>query len=94
MSNPKKIRSLLEPLADASDVELPSRFAEAVSHVRQAIALCERANIPNDTLLSALMTELMPRLVSAYGPSRVAFVFERLADEMSGAANEAPAVLQ
>ena len=78
-------QGLLEPVDDASDVELPPRFAEALEHVRAVIARCDRAGIPNDTLLAALMTELMPRLVHAYGPGGVASVLNQLALELSSA---------
>ncbi|MBM3483705.1 MAG: hypothetical protein FJX66_10435 [Alphaproteobacteria bacterium] len=78
-------QGLLEPVDDATGVELPPRFAEALEQVRVAIARCDKAGIPNDTLLAALMTELMPRLVQAYGPSGVASSLSQLALELSSA---------
>ncbi|WP_282606229.1 hypothetical protein [Pelagibius sp. Alg239-R121] len=80
-----KIQALLEPVDDTSDVDLPLRFAEALGEVRAAIARCDKAGIPSDTVLAALMTELMPRLVQAYGPTGVASVLSQLADEISTA---------
>ena len=74
---------LLEPVTDASGVELPARFAEALTQVRAAISRCADAGIPDDTVLAALMTELMPRLVSTYGPAGVASVLSHLAGEIA-----------
>jgi len=78
-------QGLLESVDDASAVELPPRFAEALEHVRAVIARCDKAGIPNNTLLAALMTELMPRLVQAYGPGGVASMLNQLALELSSA---------
>jgi hypothetical protein len=85
--------SLLEPTADASGVKLPPHFAEALTEVRAAISRCTDAGIPNDTVLAALMTELMPRLISAYGPAGVASVLGRIAGEIA-TAGKSPAALQ
>ena len=74
---------LLEPVDDLSDVQLPPRLADALAEVRAAIARCDEAGIPKDTVLAALMTELMPRLVEAYGPDGVASVLGQLAGEIS-----------
>jgi hypothetical protein len=78
-------QDLLEPVDDASSVELPPRFAEALEQVRAVIARCDKDGIPNDTLLAALMTELMPRLVQADGPGGVASMLNQLALELSSA---------
>lgn len=78
-------QGLLESVDDAFGVELPPRFAEALEHVRAVIARCDKAGIPNNTLLVALTTELMPRLVHAYGPGGVASTLNQLAHELSSA---------
>ena len=54
---------------------------------------CEKAGIPNDTMLAALMTELVPRLVEAYGPNGVATMLNRLAREISNS-GEPPVSIQ
>ncbi len=64
---------------------------EALEEVRAAIARCEEAGVPNGTVLAALTTELMPRLVEAYGPDGAAAMLCRLAGEIS-AANRLPAL--
>ena len=76
-------QGLLEPVDDASGVKLPPRFAEALEQVRAVIARCDKAGIPSDTLTAALMTELMPRLVQAYGSNGVAAVLNQLALDLA-----------
>jgi hypothetical protein len=78
-------QGLLEPVDDASGVERPPRFAQALEQVRAVIARCDRVGIPNDTLLAALMMELMPCLVHAYGPGGGASVLNQLVLELSSA---------
>ena len=75
-------QGLLKPVDDASGVELPPRFAEALEQVRAVIVHCDKAGIPSDTPIAALMTELMPRLVQAYGSNGVAAVLNQLALEL------------
>lgn len=59
--------------------EFPLRFTEALSAIQGAIGGCETADIPTDTILAAMMAELMPRLVGAYGSLRVISVLTDLA---------------
>ena len=75
--------TLLEPVDDISDVQLPPRLADALAEVRTAIVRCDEAGIPRDSVLAALMTELMPRLVEAYGPNGAASMLSQLARELS-----------
>ena len=60
-------QSLLKPVDDASGVEQPPRFAEAPEQGRAVIARCDKAGVPSDTLIAALML----RLVQAYGSNGV-----------------------
>ena len=76
-------QGLLKPVDDASGVEQPPRFAEALQQVRAVIARCDNAGIPSDALIVALMTELMPRLVQAYGSDGVAAVLNQLALDLA-----------
>lgn len=64
---------------DGDGMERPARFAEALGTIRRAIGDCETAEIPTDTVLAALITELMPRLIGAYGSHRVISVLTDLA---------------
>ena len=72
-------QDLLEPVGDASGVEPPPRFAEALEQVRALIARCDKTGIPSEPL----MTELMPRLVQGHGSNGVAVVLDRFALELS-----------
>jgi hypothetical protein len=63
--------------------ELPLRFTEALDAIKGAIGGCETARIPTDTILAALMAELMKRLVGAYGPRRVISVLTDLATHIA-----------
>jgi hypothetical protein len=63
----------------AGDAEFPQRFEEALGAIRGAIGGCETAEIPTDVILAALMAELMPRLIGAYGSYRVISVLTDLA---------------
>ncbi|MEQ9248777.1 MAG: hypothetical protein RLO21_22590 [Nitratireductor sp.] len=83
MPDRTEAQNLLEPVDTISDAQLPPRFATALTEVRAAIARCDEVGIPKDTMLAALMTELMPRLVEAYGPSGVASMLDQLAREIS-----------
>ena len=76
-------QGLLKPVDDVSGVERPPRFAEALEQVRAVIARCDNAGIPSDTLIAAPMTELMPRLVQAYGSDGVAAVLNQLALDLA-----------
>ena len=89
MPERKETLTLLEPVDDISDVQLPPRLADALAEVRAAIERCDEAGIPRDTVLAALMTELMPRLVEAYGPSGVASVLGQLAHDISSSGKAA-----
>lgn len=51
-------QDLLEPVDDASGVELPRHFADSLEHLRAAISRCDQVGISSDTLIAALMTEL------------------------------------
>lgn len=83
---------LLEPAPDASKLTLPPRFAEALTIVRGAISDCASAKIPNDTVVAALMTEVIPALVSVYGPAGVVSLLRQMAAkiEIAGKAATTP----
>ena len=83
MNDPIEIREMLEPVDDTSEIKLPPQFADALGEVRTAIERCKQLSIPEDTVLAALLTELMPFLVNVYGPSKTASVLNQLADELS-----------
>lgn len=83
MPRPLFPQNPLEPVADPSGLEFPPRFKEAVEQVRAMSDRCGSAGIPNETILAALLIELMPRLVDAYGSVGVAAMLGRLAREIA-----------
>lgn len=74
---------MLEQVDNASAVDLPPRFEEALEQIRAVMARCDNAGIPDRTTLAALLTELMPRLVRAHGPQGVASLLSQLSAELS-----------
>lgn len=71
----------------AENVLLPDGFHEATRHIRAALAACSRDGIAQDTVLAALMAELMPMLSACYGPRGVSAVLGRVAAAMGDLAN-------
>lgn len=63
--------------------EAPPRFGEALDVLRQAIFRCEQAGISADTILAAAMTDMVSRLVEAYGEEAVAATLHSLAEEVA-----------
>ena len=81
--DPIRVQEMLKPVDDTSDVQFPSRFSDALGQIRATITRCDEQSIPRDTILAALLTELIPLLVNAYGPSKVSFMLNQLAQEMT-----------
>ena len=75
--------TLLAPVDDVSDIQLPPRFSDALAEMRIAIERCDEAGLPGDTVLAASVTALMPRLVDAHGPNGATSVLSQLAREIS-----------
>ncbi len=92
MRDQSKTSDLLGPADDNADVQQPPRFSDAIVEIRAAIGRCEEARVPRDTILAALMAELMPRLVDAYGPGSVASMLNKLACEVSGSGEPPSAI--
>lgn len=80
---------LKEMLDDGSTVVLPPRFCEVSERIRAVVEGLEADGVPSRTVLMALTTELMPRLLVAYGPHAAA-VLNRLAGEIATADQPPP----
>jgi len=75
-----KLRDQMLSAPDLFDQgRLPPRFAEAQALLRQAIARAEASGIADDTLAATLLSEAMPRLVSAYGPAHASRIIAMFA---------------
>jgi hypothetical protein len=68
------------------------RLMEVLEKLRDTVTLCERSGISRDTILAAMMTDMAPRLVRAYGNTAVAIMLGRLADQVACAAGAADRV--
>lgn len=53
---------------------LPAGFHDASRIVRTAILECETEGLSQDAIATAMLTELMPRVVGSYGPTAVAVI--------------------
>jgi hypothetical protein len=82
MTDADKLAHLLAEADLPETLELPPRFDEALGHVRGCLQAGEREGIRRDAMLSALMAELTPRLLLAYGPTRAAFLLRQTAAVM------------
>ena len=58
------------------------QHARVVAELRAAFARCEQGGIDRATVNAALIAELLPRLVEAYGPLGVAGVLGQLASHI------------
>lgn len=79
------LNNLFTPENEIPDDAFPPRFEEALEQIQELNSRCQQAQIPEATQISALMVELMPRLVQAYGPEGVIAMFNQLITEIGGA---------
>ena len=66
----------------------PARFEDALEKLRTAIADCEGDGIAPNTIVAAMITELMPRFVETYGLDAAASVLRDLSDHLASACEE------
>jgi hypothetical protein len=67
---------------DNAAAPTPERLAEAIQQVRAAISACSSKGIPEETILAAMMAELMPRLCACYGHRPAASILGKVATAM------------
>lgn len=70
-------------LEDIQALPVSVGFNEARQRIRAVLEACERAGIKEDAIQTALLAELLPGLVRAWGPQGVAVVLGRLGDQLS-----------
>lgn len=66
----------------------PARFEDALEKLRTAITGCEADGIAPNTIVAAMMTELMPRFVETYGLDAAASVLRDLSDHLASTRDE------
>lgn len=57
---------------------IPEGFHEASRIVRSAIQSCEAEGYSDEAIVTAMLTEVMPRVVGAYGPTAVAVILRHV----------------
>lgn len=67
---------------EKTETILPEGFPQAINHIRSAIMACSQEGISQETVLAALMAELMPMLSACYGPRGVSTVLGKVATAM------------
>jgi hypothetical protein len=72
---------------DLHSVPAPEGFLDARQHIRAALAACADAGLPSETVTTALLAEVMPRLVAAYGPQGVSEMLKRLGEVIGRASS-------
>ena len=77
------LRDRLLSVPDEIDpTHLPPGFFEARDAIRRGIGQAGAAGMTDATVLAVLLSETLPRLVHAYGPSNAAVILSRLANDI------------
>ena len=72
-------------LAAADNIDpgkLPNGFSEARTVLREALARIEASALPEETVAVLLLTEMMPRLASAFGPAGATVILSKMAESV------------
>jgi hypothetical protein len=84
---------MLEAPDELDESHLPFRFKEARSVLVQAISELEAGGIPNETLVTVMLAEMLPRMVHQNGPTWAAAMLAKLAQNI-GAGNSPAGSMQ
>jgi hypothetical protein len=75
------VRAQLSRVIEKFDeTRLPPRFADARSGLRDALAALEAKEIPEETLIAAIVNEALPRLLARHGLLGTGAILRRIAD--------------
>jgi hypothetical protein len=77
---------LLTAPDEVNQSHLPPRFREARAVFVDTIARLEAAGIPNETLFTVMLTQMLPRMVHQNGPAWAAATPVKLARDIGGGA--------
>jgi len=64
------------------DSHLPPRFAETRTALRDAIKHLEAKGVSNGTIVMAMLSETLPRMVYERGPAGAAATLSKIADSL------------
>ena len=70
---------MLEAPDEIDEQRLPERFTEARAALRDAIARIEASGISNETLITVMLSEMLPRMVHGCGPVWTSALLSKLA---------------
>jgi hypothetical protein len=73
---------MLDAPDELDESHLPFRFKEARSLMAEAISKLEAAGIPNETLVTVMLAEMLPRMVHQNGPAWAAAMLAKLAQNI------------
>lgn len=68
---------------DVDALNLPPRFQEAQEAFTRVISRLQRKGIPEETLVTVMLAEMLPRMVHHSGPARTAATLAKLAQSLS-----------
>jgi hypothetical protein len=80
---------MLDAPNEVDERHLPPRFREARTALVEAISNLEAIGIPNETLVTVLLAEMLPRMVHQNGPAWAAATLAKLAHNIGAAASPA-----
>jgi hypothetical protein len=80
---------MLDAPDEVEDRHLPPRFNEARASLVEALAGMEATGMPNETLVTVMLAEMLPRMVHQNGPEWAAAMLVKLARNIGAGASPA-----
>lgn len=80
---------MLDAPNEIDEGHLPPRFKEARTALIEAITNMEATGIANETLVTVLLAEMLPRMVHQNGPAWAAAMLAKLAHNIGAGASQA-----
>lgn len=78
---------MLDAPDEIDEQHLPPRFKEARTALIEAITNMEATGIANETLITVMLAEMLPRMVHQNGPTRAAAMLAKLAHNIGAGAS-------
>lgn len=64
---------------ECNEMNLPPRFTEARTELRETLKRLEQNGVPNETIVTLMLSEMLPRMVFERGPVATAAILGKLA---------------
>jgi hypothetical protein len=78
---------MLDAPDEVDDRHLPPRFKEARCALVEALTSMEATGMPNETLVTVMLAEMLPRMVHQNGPEWAAAMLVKLARNIGAGAS-------